>query len=382
MADNIGYTPGTGATVAADDVSGVLYQRVKLAFGADGSASDVANGNGLPVDTGLTQPLTDTQLRATALPLPVGAATEATLASMFAAFKAEDTASADGDLGMVLLAQRRDSDTTAVSNDGDYATLKLDEAGRLKVSTQPASYSSTTGNITANGQTIFVDCQRFSNLMIHCAGTFSTINVAFEGSLNSTNGTDGNWFAVQAIRSNANTIETTTGNLSATPAYAWELSVNALKYFRIRATAYTSGTQAWTFIPGTYATEPIPGAQISGTQPVSVTAPTASNINSAATTNATSVKASAGTVYSVTASNINAAIRYLKFYNKASAPTVGTDVPVITIPIPAGGAINIPFGTTGHRFATGIALAITTGAADSDTGAVEANEIKVATAYI
>ena len=34
MADNIGYTPGTGATVAADDVSGVLYQRVKLAFGA------------------------------------------------------------------------------------------------------------------------------------------------------------------------------------------------------------------------------------------------------------------------------------------------------------------------------------------------------------
>ena len=381
MADNIGYTPGTGATVAADDVSGVLYQRVKLAFGADGSASDVANGNGLPVDTGLN-PLTDAQLRASALPLPVGAATEATLASMFAAFKAEDSASADGDLGMVLLAQRRDSDTTAVSNDGDYATLKLDEAGRLKVSTQPASYSSTTGNITANGQTIFVDCQRFSNLMIHCAGTFSTINVAFEGSLNSTNGTDGNWFAVQAIRSNANTIETTTGNLSATPAYAWELSVNALKYFRIRATAYTSGTQAWTFIPGTYATEPIPGAQISGTQPVSVTAPTASNINSAATTNATSVKASAGTVYSVTASNINAAIRYLKFYNKASAPTVGTDVPVITIPIPAGGAINIPFGTTGHRFATGIALAITTGAADSDTGAVEANEIKVATAYI
>ena len=381
MADNIGYTPGTGATVAADDVSGVLYQRVKLAFGADGSASDVASGSGLPVDTGLN-PLTDAQLRASALPLPVGAATEATLASMFAAFKAEDSASADGDLGMVLLAQRRDSDTTAVSNDGDYATLKLDEAGRLKVSTQPASYSSTTGNITANGQTIFVDCQRFSNLMIHCSGTFSTINVAFEGSLNSTNGTDGSWFAVQAIRSNANTIETTTGNLSATPAYAWELSVNALKYFRIRATAYTSGTQAWTFVPGTYATEPIPGAQISGTQPVSVTAPTASNINSAATTNATSVKASAGTVYSVTASNINAAIRYLKFYNKASAPTVGTDVPVITIPIPAGGAINIPFGTTGHRFTTGIALAITTGAADSDTGAVAANEIKVATAYI
>ena len=227
-------------------------------------------------------PLTDTELRATpvtvdgtvsvdALPLPPGAATEATLAAMLAAFQAEDSAGADGDLGMVMLAQRRDSDTTAVSNDGDYGTLKLDEAGRLKVATQPASYAATTGNITANGGTVSVNCERFSNLMIHCTGTFSTVNVTFEGSLNSTNGTDGNWFTVQAIRSNANTIETATGNLSAAPAYAWELSVNGLKWFRVRATAWTSGTQVWTMVPGTYATEPIPGAQVSGTQAVSGT---------------------------------------------------------------------------------------------------------------
>jgi hypothetical protein len=31
MADNVGYTPGTGATVAADDIGGVLYQRMKVA---------------------------------------------------------------------------------------------------------------------------------------------------------------------------------------------------------------------------------------------------------------------------------------------------------------------------------------------------------------
>ena len=227
--------------------------------------------------------------------------------------------------------------------------------------------------------------------MIHCTGTFSTVNVTFEGSLNSTNGTDGNWFVVQAIRSNANTIETTPGNLSAAPAYAWELSVNALKYFRVRATAWTSGTQVWTMIPGTYATEPIPGAQVSGTQPVSgtvtanqgtFTAPTPSNISSAATTNATSIKTSAGTVYSVTASNTGAAAAFVKLYNKASAPTVGTDVPVLTIPVPAGGAVNIPFGTTGHRFATGIALAITNLAADSDATAVAAAQVKVLTSYI
>ena len=74
--------------------------------------------------------------------------------------------------------------------------------------------------------------------------------------------------------------------------------------------------------------------------------------------------------------------RYVKLYNKASAPTVGTDVPVLTIPVPAGGPVNLPFGATGHRFATGIALAITANAADSDTTAVGASEVKVATAYI
>lgn len=48
MADNVGYTPGTGATIAADDLSGVLYQRVKISEGADGSATDVSAANPMP----------------------------------------------------------------------------------------------------------------------------------------------------------------------------------------------------------------------------------------------------------------------------------------------------------------------------------------------
>ena len=103
--------------------------------------------------------------------------------------------------------------------------------------------------------------------------------------------------------------------------------------------------------------------------------------NSLATTNATSTKASAGTVWSIHASNINAAACYLKLYNKTSAPTVGTDVPVLTIPLPPGAVTQIDGGSNGIRFGTGIAWAVTTAAADSDTGAVAANEIKVAIAY-
>jgi hypothetical protein len=49
MADNVGYTPGTGATIAADDVGGTLYQRVKIAHGDDGTATDASVTNPLPV---------------------------------------------------------------------------------------------------------------------------------------------------------------------------------------------------------------------------------------------------------------------------------------------------------------------------------------------
>lgn len=49
MADNVGYTPGSGATVAADDIGGILYQRVKPVTGDDGTATDVSATNPMPV---------------------------------------------------------------------------------------------------------------------------------------------------------------------------------------------------------------------------------------------------------------------------------------------------------------------------------------------
>jgi hypothetical protein len=412
---------GTTQTVKGDVVSTEHVQFVKLDVGATGAASPVTSSNPLPVSGPLTDaqiratalpvsgpltdaqiratalpvsgPLTDTQIRATALPVSIAAAvavTNADLATLAGAVKAEDSAAADGHSGLAILAQRRDADTSAAGADGDYSFLNVDEVGRLKVSTQAASYAAITGNITANGGTVFCSCERFSNLMIHCTGTFSTVNVTFEGSLNSTNGSDGTWFTVQAIRSNANTIETTTGNLSAAPAYAWELSVNGLKYFRVRATAWTSGTQAWTMVPGTYATEPIPGAQVSGTQAVSgtvtanqgtFTAPSATFLTTTASTNAGFSKASAGTVYSIGISNPTGSTVYVKLFNKTSAPTVGTDVPVLSFPVAAGASLAFPFGATGQRFGTGIAHCVTGGAADSDTSNAAAGA-KVALSWI
>lgn len=105
---------------------------------------------------------------------------------------------------------------------------------------------------------------------------------------------------------------------------------------------------------------------------------------SANTTNATVIKASAGTLGSLTLFNTNAAAMYVKFYNKATAPTVGTDPPVATYLIPggtAGAGVCVPLPSQGLAFSAGISFATTTGIADSDTAAVAANEIIVNYGY-
>lgn len=97
-------------------------------------------------------------------------------------------------------------------------------------------------------------------------------------------------------------------------------------------------------------------------------------LTSAATTNATVVKASAGDVFRIRGTNTNAAARYLKLYNLAVAPTVGTSTPAITIRLAPSSDFNIDLG--GHYFSTGIAYALTTGVADADTGAVGSGDIE------
>lgn len=101
---------------------------------------------------------------------------------------------------------------------------------------------------------------------------------------------------------------------------------------------------------------------------------TSSRVNSAASTNATSLKPSAGQGYNIDVFNVAAYTVFLKLYNKVSAPTVGTDVPIWTIPVPASGGYS-KFFALGKTFSTGIAYAITKLQADSDTTAVAAGDL-------
>lgn len=95
--------------------------------------------------------------------------------------------------------------------------------------------------------------------------------------------------------------------------------------------------------------------------------------SAAASVNATSAKASAGRLYSVNGYNAKASVVYIKFYDKATAPTVGTDVPVLTLACPASSAFQFDLG--GFVFLTGIGYGLTTDAADAGTTALLAADV-------
>ncbi len=49
MSDNVSVDSGTGIDVATDDIGGVHYQRVKLTWGANNTATEVAAASPMPV---------------------------------------------------------------------------------------------------------------------------------------------------------------------------------------------------------------------------------------------------------------------------------------------------------------------------------------------
>lgn len=249
MSDNTSQSGND--TIATDDIGGIKYQRVKVTFGTDGSATDVSTSNALPVsDAGATLSVDD----------------------------GGSSLTVDGTVSVNAL-------PAGTNNIGD-----------VDVATLP-------GTVATDINTL--------------AGAVSSAKVQVD---------------VQTMPA----ADVTTDSIGAAPLAETSLA---------GATPY--------------------------------------KLNSAASTNATSVKASTGKVYSIVLTNQNAATRYVKFYNKSSAPTVGTDTPVWVCAVPGGSAgagmvVALPMPL---KFSTGIAFAITTGAADSDTGAVAANDVIVNLGY-
>lgn len=101
---------------------------------------------------------------------------------------------------------------------------------------------------------------------------------------------------------------------------------------------------------------------------------TARLLSSAASTNDTLVKAAQGWIFAIHGYNSASAVRYLKLYNLATTPTVGTSTPFKTIALPPQVAFALDYDR-GYEFDIGLGYGLTTGSADNDTGAVGAGDI-------
>lgn len=111
------------------------------------------------------------------------------------------------------------------------------------------------------------------------------------------------------------------------------------------------------------------------------TLPNSYELISAASTNATLVKSTPGRIWNLLITNMANANRYVKIYNKASLPVVGTDIPIMTLEIPATQHHEQTWGDLGYFLSNGIAFALTTGIADNNTSAVSAGDVKIALSY-
>jgi|SRR5581483_1205327 len=191
---------------------------------------------------------------------------------------------------------------------------------------------------------------------------------------------DNTAFQIKAL-GNAGAIIDFAGQNASSPANAWLIGGQ----FNTSPTTITSGNASPLQLDSSGKLLVDCATGCSGSSGVSLVPQTTGGLTllhivSAASTNATSTKASAGQVYHVCLNNNTSYPVFLKLYNKATAPTVGTDTPVHVLKADSG-ISSCEATEEGYAFGTGIALALTKGIADTDNTAVALNDATVEVAY-
>lgn len=307
-----------------------------------------------------------------------------------------------------------------------------------EVSSSVALGDTVTGTIDSNGDTVVIELFGAPTVL------FTFVNSAFSGTVLSEGSLDGGVTYGTILSTQVGAVANVAGSQAQVNAGMSLASVVGMTHFRIRVSAYTSGSAVATMrtaytpgnvqvisaaisqiVPGNSATQlgkaedsvhtsgdvgvaawavqnsaravfnsndgdysPLGVNRVGAigvtilSHASSAEAPSSHRLTSAGSTNATVVKASNGNLYRVLAANGNAAARFLKFYNKATTPTVGTDVPVMVLAIPAGDTLSVPLDLLPFGFNAGISYALTTGIADADTGAVAAGEISLTLQFV
>jgi hypothetical protein len=270
MADNIPVTPGTGATIAADDIGGVLHQRVKLALGADGiNDGDVSATNPMPTAivgtvpvsgtfyqatqpvsgtvsvsgaVAVTGPLTDTQLRATAVPVSLSSTTVTnTVAVSGSFFQATQPVSA-ASLPLPTGASTSANQTTAISSLSSLDTKTPALGQALAAASTPVVLTAAQLTTLTPLSTVAVtgpltDAQlRASFISVNTEGTKATYSAAVVGLVAANTASD-----IFTITGSATkTIRITRLAFTGTQTTGAQRDVVILK----RSTANTAGTSS------------------------------------------------------------------------------------------------------------------------------------------
>lgn len=318
MSDNTEITHGSGTSIATDEIAGVHHQRVKLQIGADGTAVDVSSAEPLPISDSGGSLTVDSEALGT---------------------KAEAEASGEG--GVIGILKRLRTLWGAglpgtLTASGNLKTAIVEalpagtqEIGKVKVTESPA--------VVLAAGTAEVGKVKVTELpsLVLAAGSAAIGKVI--------------------VSKLEEALPAGTNNIGKVTVAVIEAGANAIGKLAANAGVNIGSV----------------GLVASSHEGVE-----AKLVISAASTNSTLVKNAAGKVFGWHIFNKEAVPIYVKLYNKASAPTVGTDTQVMVIPIPAGAAANVEF-TNGIAFSTGIGLGITKGAANANTEAVASEGVIV-----
>ena len=360
MADNINVTPGSGATVAADDVGGVLFQKIKVDLGGDGVSSPLVFGQSnmaasLPVVIASNQ---------SAVPVSDGGGS----------LTVDGTVGVSGTVsvtGPLTDTQLRATPISTVEIPGATVTVNIANGA-----TGPGLIASS-GNMPAG-----------ANTWIVCINTPSSNAQLISFTTQFTDGT--NWETVPVVW------ETFTragpgALISASDFHQGAYQTIFRAYSEGRPVRVNLGSApvaiVVTFTP-IYVSQPAvtPVRAASGQQFAVQLNVGTSNLRqqfrriSDASINAVVIANSSRVLYSMWASNTSASVKYVKLYTKTTAPVPASDVPNFTYPLQpnwSGFLFNNPVGD----FYVGLAMVITGGIADTDTTAIGAGEVVVNAHY-
>jgi hypothetical protein len=229
-----------------------------------------------------------------------------------------------------------------------------------------------TNNATALNEFVLpsLNAEEYKFIALQLVGTWVG-TVTFEGSNDNTT-----FYSVATT--DPSSVET--GSATATTNRLVKIPI-LFKYVRARVSAYTSGTisasayghrdensSGLVSTIGQVVLAPETTKVIGTVNLADSPAETYAQVITAATTNATSVTTGPTKLRTISLVNGVATLRYFKLYDKASAPTVGSDTPVLTLTMSPNSAspFTLPNGLS---FSLGLAYAMTLGVENSDTTA-------------